>query len=297
MPLSGACSQPEILPVETQHIRFVRAIASDGVPLDGIVFEPEGPAHGKILLVHGAGSHFYQRLHQVLGATLAAAGYRVLAGNNRGHDLGAYLPNDGPEVTLGGAAWERFEDAVLDLRAWVDLLATEAEVDLPLALIGHSLGAAKVAHYQAATQDARVAALVGCSGLGFGSRLMRRPGPPEERLAAVRQLVASGHGDQLLDSSYQRRYISAGTYLDRIDRLRAGAPVDLARISVPLLVVYATGEGGTPELLADIQAGATASPRCDTLLVADADHDYHGQEAAVGGELISWLSEVMPGQR
>jgi alpha-beta hydrolase superfamily lysophospholipase len=283
--------------VETPRIRFVRATAADGVPLDGIVFEPDRPPCGKVLLVHGAGSHFYQRLHQLFGATFASAGYRVLAGNNRGHDLGSYLPNDGPEIALGGAAWERFEDSVLDLQAWVDLLVTEADADLPLALLGHSLGAAKVAHYQATTQDARVAALIGCSGLGFGSRLFRRRGPPEDRLAAVRQLVESGQGDQLLDASYQRRYISARTYIDRIDRLRSSAPTDLAQIAVPLLIVYASGEGGTPELLADIQSGATASPRCDTLLVPDADHDYHGHEAWVGGEIVRWLAAVMPARR
>jgi alpha-beta hydrolase superfamily lysophospholipase len=282
--------------METHRIRFVQAFAADGVPLDGMVFEPEASPRGAVLLVHGAGSHFYQRLYQVLGATLAAAGYRVLAGTNRGHDLGAYLPNDGPEILLGGAAWERFADSLLDVRAWVDLLAGEAapEAGLPLALVGHSLGAAKVAHYQATTQDARVMAVAGCSGLGFGSRLFHRRGPTEERVAAVRRLVESGQGEQLLDQSYQRRYISAQTYLDRIDRLRTTAPTDLARISVPLLVAYATGEGGTPELLADIQASATASPRCDTLLVADADHDYHGHEATVGEALVRWLDSLLP---
>ncbi len=286
--------------METHRVRFVRAVASDGVPLDGIVFEAAGTPRGGVLLVHGAGSHFYQQLHQILGATLAAAGYRVLAGNNRGHDLGAHLPNDGQEVLLGGAAWERFADCVLDLRAWIDLLVSETGPGpaLPLALIGHSLGAAKVAHYQATTGDPRVAALVGCSGLGFGSRLSRFRPPPEERLAAVRELVAAGRGEQLLDTSYQRRYISAQTYLDRYERLVGpGAAVsDLARISVPLLVVHATGEGGTAELLADIQARATSATRCDSFLVNDADHDYHGHEAEVGARIAEWLGLVLDGQ-
>lgn len=281
--------------METQRIRFVRAHASDGVPLDGIVFEPDDAPRGLVLLVHGAGSHFYQRLHQLLGAAFAAAGYRVLAGNNRGHDLGAYLPADGAEILLGGAAWERFEDSLLDLHAWIDLFTGEPGAErLPLALLGHSLGAAKVAHYQAVTQDERVTALIGCSGLGIGSSRFRRRMPSEDRLAAVRALVAAGQGEQLLDQTYQRRYISAQTFLNRYERFLSGLPADVTQIRVPLLVVYAEGEGGTPELLADIQAAATASPRCDTFLVAEADHDYHGHEAAVSAELVRWLSARLP---
>lgn len=285
---------------QTYPMRFVRVTTSDSVPLDGVVFEPEGRPRGGVIVVHGAGSHFYQRLHQLLGIALAQAGYRAVAGNNRGHDLGAYLPNDGQERLLGGSAWERFADSVHDVRAWVDLVESELKADgraeAPLCLIGHSLGAAKVAHYQATTRDPRVCAVVGCSGLAIGARGGRRWQPNEEQVQLVRHLVAQERGQQLLDPSFQRRYISAQTFLERYERFQAAAdgPSDLARISVPLLALYATGEGGTPELMSSIRERATSAPRCDTFLVADADHDYHDHEAQAAGRIISWLEEVLP---
>lgn len=269
----------------------------DHVPLDGIVFEPEGAPIGAVLIVHGAGSHFYQRLHQRLGLAFAAAGYRALSGNNRGHDLGAYFPNDGQEVLLGGSAWERFADCVRDISAWIDLIEREGE-GLPLALLGHSLGAAKVAFYQATTQDPRVGAVIGCSGLAIGSRMRARFRPTKEQVQRARDLIAARMGEQLLDATYQRRYISAQTFLDRYERFASGAASGgLSKIGVPLLATYATGEGGTPELLAEVQRQATSAPRCDTFLVPDTDHDYHDHEHVLAARVVEWLRMALAQRR
>lgn len=287
-------------PLAARPMRFVRVTTDDRVPLDGIVFEPDGVPAGGVLIVHGAGSHFYQRLHQRLGLALAGAGYRVLSGNNRGHDLGAYFPNDGQEVLLGGSAWERFADSPLDIAAWIDLIEREDQSAhaVPLALLGHSLGAAKVAYYQATTQDPRVGAVIGCSGLAIGSRMRARFRPSEEQVQRARDFVAARMGEHLLEASFQRRLISAQTFLDRYERFASGSAGDsLSKIGVPLLAIYATGEGGTPELLAEVQRQATGAPRCDTFLVPDADHDYHDHEAIVAGRIVEWLGTVLSPRR
>ena len=92
------------------------------------------------------------RGHVRVGRELGAAGYTVIAGNNRGSGLATPLPTrDG--VRLGGAWFERLEDAAEDLDAWIDLaLASGAR---RIVLLGHSLGAVKALLYTSTRPRAR----------------------------------------------------------------------------------------------------------------------------------------------
>lgn len=279
-------------------MRFTRVVTSDSVPLDGVIFDPQDAPQGTIIMVHGAGSHFYQTLFQVFGSEFATHGYRAIAINTRGHDLGVYIPNDGTPVVLGGAAWERLDESAQDIDAFASLaqsLAGGAGYG-PLVLLGHSLGAAKSAHYLSTTNDHRIHALVGCSGLGIRTRMRSRPAPPEERMHAVRQLVESGHGDQLLGPEYQPRKVSAQTWADWQAWFRAPhADASLiSRIVVPILTVYGDGEGVEESDVKAIADTAVKSPRSDSYLVPHADHDYHGTEAVAARHIICWITDVFP---
>jgi predicted alpha/beta-hydrolase family hydrolase len=254
-------------------MEFCQVWTEDGVLLTGLVHRP---AAGRDLglaavLVHGFSSRFYSQVVLGLAGGLAARGVLTVAGNNRGHDIGALLRRrEGPPL-LAGAAWERLEDAPYDVAAWLAAAAERAAG--PLALIGHSLGGLKCALYCVERQDARVAALV------LASPPLRMQ-PPE---------VPAGLPDEALVPG-TRYPCSAQTLRSRhalAERLR---PLELfSRLRPPTLVLF-----GEREL--DPDADATldrlAGYGVDTAVIPGADHNYTGCEDAVAGAIAGWLQGV-----
>ena len=89
--------------------------------------------------MHGLGSVFSsgQPLIRELSVRLTRAGIGYFKFNTRGHDVVA-----GRGRTLAGAAFERFRDCVLDLRAVIAFARRRGYRRIVLA--GHSTGANKV---------------------------------------------------------------------------------------------------------------------------------------------------------
>ena len=80
-------------------------------------------------------------------------------------------------------------------------------------MIGHSLGALKVAHYQALRQDPRVAGLVAASAALPAAR------PDPELTALAEKMEAEGRGQDLLPWGSSRAGAgthSAATFLNRV---------------------------------------------------------------------------------
>lgn len=119
----------------------------DGESLAGTLHEPGAgtPARGQVVLVHGLLSRALE--FGTLPARLAAKGYRVLALDQRG--FGA---SGGPR------------GIITQERATADVLAAVAHLrrdgpDLPVALVGHSMGALFVLRALAADPSIRTAVL------------------------------------------------------------------------------------------------------------------------------------------
>ena len=244
---------------------------ADGVQLSGIVHAPEGEGRLDlgVVLIHGFSSRFYSQVVLGLAGGLARRGALVVAGNNRGHDIGALLRRREGGPLLAGAAWERLEESPFDIAVWIEVAA--AHGCQRVALVGHSLGAAKAALYCAERQDPRVAALAMCS-------------PPRQPAA-----------DQGVDDALQAEAIarlapypvSAQTLRSQHamgDRLQ---PLELlARIHVPTMVLYGEQElGQQAEAVLDRFSGYGA----DTAYIGGADHNYTDQEDEVAGALAGWL--------
>jgi predicted alpha/beta hydrolase len=149
--------------------------ASDGVPLTGVVYAPQGHRRRTVLVAGGLG--IAQRFYAPFASWLAERGHLVLTFDLRG--MGA---SRRPEhrKSLRGLDADMLTWARLDFPAAVQSVSNMAGGE-SIALIGHSLGAHHAAMTDAGTQD-RIDTLV---SVAAGSGYWRDWAAPSRRLAPL----------------------------------------------------------------------------------------------------------------
>jgi pimeloyl-ACP methyl ester carboxylesterase len=269
---------------------------ADGLVLEGVAIRPATEATARplaVIWVHGLTGKFYAPTEILISRSLAAEGYTVVSGNNRGHDFGARIRRTDGESILAGGGWERFDESPHDVDAWIAFAASLGFERV--VVIGHSLGALKAAHYQALRQDPRVAGLVAASA----ALPAARPNPEMVKLAE--RMEAEGKGQDLLPWGSSRAGAgthSAATFLNRVRTgmdqhgLDATDPA-IGMIRCPVLALFGTVQDtGTEDDLAMIRRHAKTAERVDTAMIEGADHVYTGRESAVARVIADWLGTI-----
>ena len=273
---------------------LIETWTEDGLRLEGVRY---GPASTDLAVVytHGITSNVFRPTHVRIGRALAAGGLTVFAGNNRGNGLATvFLTRAGTRV-LTGSWFERIEEAIVDIAAWIDVAAAGGAKRI--VLLGHSLGGAKVVLYASERHDDRLAGLVLASP-AFHLVSGERPVDPAV-VARARQAVDAGRPGELIDlGDFPLTFgkLSAATVLDyttgRANPWSAGSP-RLAAIDRPVLAFYGTNEpdvGGQAEL--DRMRSLVSAPFSAKLIVG-ADHMYVGHEEETAGFIREWIHSLV----
>ncbi|MET4577041.1 alpha/beta hydrolase [Ottowia thiooxydans] len=295
---------------------LVRVISPSGVEMCG--FHTRARSDAPLLLcLHGLSGHldtsfvfeFFKTtspLSTFHVLSIASSGQGNISMARQGHLL---------EYRLGGSAYERFEESVGDLATWIDY-ATKCTSG-PIILLGHSLGASKVTHYLAQTQDARVKGLVLASAPDLKGAFVALHGKQrfENFMAEARAKVAQGEGRSLMGEDcvigLLRQRVSAQTLLDRFEEASAADTFDffgresstaflaLEQVTTPILAVYGqhgeiVGESGTASALGLLKKKAVRAASFESLIVAG-NHWYMGAEAALATELARWAATQVVG--
>ncbi len=136
------------------------AIIDRGTTRDGLIqlrrrWQPSGVARASVLLIHGLGEHCgrYERV----GDRLAAAGFDVVSIDNRGC-------GESGGVRAHVDSWDEYLDDI------EDQLAELRTLDLPVVLIGHSLGGLMATTYCASDRPKPDAVVVSGPALGVDLR-------------------------------------------------------------------------------------------------------------------------------
>ncbi len=286
---------------------LVRVWTEDGLQLQGLYCEPQRSSRlPAVLHIHGASSNFYRsQFLDRLADKLVDRGYAFVTGNTRGHDIVNTLYARDPTASRRmGVALEVFEECLLDIAAWLNLLQERGFQEM--ILLGHSFGAHKVAFYAAETSDERVRGLVFMSPADQGFWLESVGEELEPMLRSVSDMVASGQGKRLFEGSIAPYPMSARTIYSlfvsaKSDIFKFGRPDEpwevVARLNCPILAMMGTvAEFTRPtprEALATLRAKAVSTPRCDTIVVEGAPHNYRGYGTQVTEAIVGWLNDVV----
>jgi pimeloyl-ACP methyl ester carboxylesterase len=200
-------------------VDLMSATTSDGIVIDGAFFEPaqalsrQGPVDA-LLLIHGSGGRFYAPATKTRAQDLRDQGYACLALNTRGHDTVWVNRQDG---TPYGNAYEILDTSRLDLRAGIDYLCELGY--RRIGILGHSMGAVKVAYYAAAEADERVATVIPVSPVRLSYSYYLPSADAAEflrNLEQADQMEAEGKALELMKVNFPIKEIfSAASYLDK----------------------------------------------------------------------------------
>jgi pimeloyl-ACP methyl ester carboxylesterase len=290
---------PGKFPEELVYVR-----STDDVVNAGVRFTPPKSFSKPIAIiwVHGWGANFYSPTYVGIGRALAGRGFTAISVNTRMHDIGNVEKYSfGGKRVRGGGYWGVTSQDAMDIAAWIDF--AEHIGFSKVLLVGHSAGWASVGRYRAETGDGRVAGLVLASGM-IGPAQENDP----ELMAQAKKLVANGAGEELLRLPNRTfpSFISAATYLDGendppdykdffgIGHTQTPA---VMRVKCPMLAFFGTrGDiGGEKELdmLKSALQRIPGSPKLETTMIANGDHEYVGEEAQVAEKIAHWLEEKL----
>ncbi len=132
-------------------ILLARVKTKDGIHLDGIYREGKGKKSTALIWIHGLGSYFYsgQTRTKEIASACTQAGIGYFNFNTRGNNV---VSRSSKKYL--GAAFERFEDCIWDIKTIIKFAKTRGYKKFILA--GHSTGANKAVYYLHKTQDASV---------------------------------------------------------------------------------------------------------------------------------------------
>lgn len=289
---------------------FNRIYTSDGLELHGLLYEPDIDTKSVLVHVHGMGGNFYEnKFLDFVTKKLTDDGFAFCVFNNRGceflKDTYRIVGGKEPEMVRVGTTYEKFEDSLLDIKAFIDFAQERGFSDIHLS--GHSLGCPKVAYYLAEKSDERVKSLLLLSPSDMLGLVRSNKEQFEKEITEARKLVAEDKGDTILSEWVWGEYpVSAGTYLSLFDDNAKDAifnfhdPEDgletLGKITVPTYAVMGTKDDALvvpiEETFSRLETALASSPKKRTEVLGDANHGYRGHEQEIANAVASWLSDI-----
>jgi len=261
-------------PRSQNRANLIRLEAEDKVALNGLLWEPQTASDSLVIMVPGGttGAAFYPAHdYAPLASGLIDKGYAFLLSNMRASYNNAY---------------SEYGDAVKDIAAFVGYAKSKGYPQI--AILGISLGGARMAQYMAERNDPVVRAVgfvasIPSPYLEFQIRSSEADKRRlEDTLKHARELVAQGRGEQPV--SFNNWFPDGLSVMGTAKSLISffGAPSDPSapssvkygpKIQVPALVIHGEkDELALPPNAQKIYDSLTASPQRDLIWVRGASH-------------------------
>ena len=280
-------------------VDLIRLKAADGIDLDGAYFAPDADATAAgpidaVLCIHGSGRNFYTLATAQMAEDLRQQGYGALTLNTRGHDT---VWVDRATGVAEGNAYEILDNNRQDMRAGIDYL--EQLGYRRIAIIGHSMGAVKVAYYAAMEDDARVAAVIPVSPVRLSCSYYLESADAAEfqaNLDTADRMEAEGRAMDLFSVDFPIKEIfSAAAYLDKHGPPERYNIIQHApKIRVPLFVLAGSLETHTRllDVPQDMIIAAVNSPRAEYQILEGGVHSLNNVLPEASAAVLNWLGSL-----
>ena len=282
-------------------VELVSLLNDDGLRLDGAFYPPTedadraGPVDA-VLLIHGSRGNFYDGATKSMAEDLSAQGYACLPLNTNAHDTAWYNPGS---REFKGNAFEVLADTCIDLRAGIDHLTERGY--RRIGLLGHSMGAVRVAYYAATQDDGRVATVVPVSPVRLSYSYFMESEDAEEFAANIEiahRLIAEGEPEGLFRVGHPiPQLFSAASFLDKHGPEEKYNLIDHAHgIRVPMLTLNGSLETHSRlrDMAQDLAAAAANSPKAETLMVEGGEHSLVNRTTEASDAVLKWLAALTP---
>lgn len=277
-----------------------------GVRVTAYRWDPEGAPVGIAQLTHGMGEH--ARRYDDLAAALNGVGLVVYGQDHRGHGATA----GGELGTLGELGEDGWTELVGDIGRLTDHIRAEQGQELPLLLIGHSMGSFAVQQYLVDNSDRVDAAMLsGTAAIDLLASQLDLDEPLD--LAAFNEPFEQRTGFEWLsrDPEQVDRYVAdpccgfgidaANGKLMFLSASRPADPTEAAKVrsDLPLLIAVGTADpvNGALALIEPLVQRYRTAGLTDVTLNAysDARHEIFNEtnRDEVFTDLIDWTRRVL----
>ena len=198
-------------------MKIVKTKTGDGLFLNGLLSDAINKNNRIIIHVHGmAGSIMAEDYFPAMHKLFPRNGVGFLAGENRGLGTITGFNTDGErDMEIVGNAFERFEDCLIDIQAWVDYALGLGYSEIWL--FGHSLGCSKIAYFLYKCKHDNITGIILLSPADMIG-LTREPSEKENIEAILEEAnnnMAIGKDKRLLENKlWGSEILSAGTALN-----------------------------------------------------------------------------------
>jgi len=289
---------------------LVRITTKDGLELVGFFIDKKSDI--AVLHFHGTSGDFYtHKFVEVEGEKLAKENISFLTANNRGHDVYADIrkhKNGKVEWTQIGGGFEKFEDCLLDIDAWIDFLIKRGIKKIILQ--GHSLSQ-KILYYQYVKKNPNVIGQIHLSPQNDDGLMYYALGEKkyQEINKKIKQIIKEGRGNEVLPKEYSPvSYVtSAQMYHGYLTDYGAGTLTPyhnpqsknwqvLEKTTDPLLVIFGSKDAymkPSPETAAKLMKEKAKSAKSVMVkLIKGATHSYLCYEKELVEIIFDWIKNI-----
>lgn len=286
-------------------MKIVKTKTSDGFHFNGLLSEANNSK--KIIIhIHGmAGSVLLNEYYTAMHEHYPQQEISFLAGELRGTGTITAFVHDTTDGVIGNA-FEKFEDSIYDIQAWVDFAKSLGYEEIWLQ--GHSLAPSKIAYYVNQTKSHGLKGLIWISPSDMIGLVNDPKGKKDHEIMfpEAKKLVSEGKGNTLLSHKlWGSELLSAETYLNFFD---VGAKTAIFNygddslgwdvvngIDLPVVAITGTEDDGIVPVMDAFQAmkklelELKSSPRVKTVVYDGAMHSFDGFGNKIVNDVLNFI--------